>query len=141
MASNIAGSSGAPHPRLDHLLPGERPSYTVSIVGAPKVPRPKPSGKLPRGLGALRDAGADLISEEDRQRVEEEANNLRKYKSPKVERAEQNIIDWWAYTLPLMAGEAIDPERLWHVDYLMKYTGRFIRHKVRDRHVCCAPCY
>ena len=126
------------HPRLDHLLPGERPSYTVSIMGTPKVPHPKPSGKLPRGLGALRDAGADPISEEDRQWVEEEANNLRKYKSPKVERTGQNIIDWWAYTLPLMAEEPIDPEQLWHVDYLMKYTTRFIRHKVCDGHVCCA---
>ena len=90
------------HPRLDHLLPGERPSYTVSILGAPKVLFPKPSGKLPKGLGALWDAGADLIPEEDCQQVEEEANNLRKYTSPKVECSEQNIIDWWAYTLPLM---------------------------------------
>ena len=84
-------------------MPRERPSYTVSIVGAPKVPRPKPSGKLPRGLGTLRDAGADLILEEDCQQVEEKANNLQRYKSSKVEHMEQNIIDWWAYTLPLMA--------------------------------------
>ena len=100
---NIAGSSGALHPRLNYLLPGERPSYTVNLMGAPKVLCTKPSCKLPRGLGTLWDAHADLILEEDCQQVEEEANNLQKYKSPKVEHMEQNIIDWWAYTLPLMA--------------------------------------
>ncbi|KAH9840801.1 uncharacterized protein C8Q71DRAFT_741315 [Rhodofomes roseus] len=112
-------------------------AYTGPVVRNPLAPVPKASGKLGRGMLALRDRLNRTLNDpeaRDAEMKEVEAilNEAQPYLSPSLTRGFRNLLETWELIVPSIAGRPIPQEELWNVDIVAKYAREYLVIRFRN---------